>query len=106
MVPVASQQASFDGSRFESMQQWAVSKDGTKIPYFVVAAKGMKRDGSNPVHIFSYGGFRNSLTPSYSGSYEQHYGAYGKLWLERGGLFVLANIRGGGEFGPAWHSPS
>ena len=54
--------------------------------------------------MFSYGGFENSLTPAYSGSYEQLHGAYGKLWLERGGVFVLANIRGGGEFGPEWHT--
>ena len=53
---------------------------------------------------FSYGGFENSLTPAYSGSYEDLHGAYGKLWLERGGVFVLANIRGGGEFGPTWHT--
>ncbi|MGH9457629.1 MAG: prolyl oligopeptidase family serine peptidase [Thermoanaerobaculia bacterium] len=98
------QEATFDGSNFDVTQQWAVSLDGTRIPYFIVAPKGMERDGSNVVHIFSYGGFRNSLTPSYSGSYEQLYGAYGKLWLERGGVFVLANIRGGGEFGPEWHS--
>jgi prolyl oligopeptidase len=61
-------------------------------------------DGSAPVWMFSYGGFENSLTPAYSGSYEALHGAYGKLWLERGGVFVLANIRGGGEFGPAWHT--
>lgn len=101
---IASQEATFDGSRFDVMQQWAISKDGTRIPYFIVAPKGLRRDGSNPTHIFSYGGFRNALTPSYSGSYEAHYGAYGKLWLERGGVFVSANIRGGGEFGPEWHS--
>lgn len=103
-VTILTQKPTFDGARFEVTQQWATSKDGTRIPYFVVGPKGMKRDGSNPTHIFSYGGFRNALTPSYSGSYERHYGAYGKLWLERGGVFVLANIRGGGEFGPAWHS--
>ncbi|HET7706518.1 MAG TPA: prolyl oligopeptidase family serine peptidase [Thermoanaerobaculia bacterium] len=101
---ILSQEPTFDGSRFEVLQQWATSKDGTRVPYFVVAAKGMKRDGTNPTHIFSYGGFRSSLTPSYSGSYESHYGAYGKLWLERGGVFVLANIRGGAEFGPSWHA--
>ncbi|HUP64913.1 MAG TPA: prolyl oligopeptidase family serine peptidase [Thermoanaerobaculia bacterium] len=101
---VAAQQATFEGSRFEVTQQWATSRDGTRIPYFVVAPRGMARNGQNPTHIFTYGGFRNALTPSYSGSYEPHYGAYGKLWLERGGVFVLANIRGGGEFGPAWHS--
>lgn len=101
---ILSQEPTFDGSRFEVVQQWATSKDGTRVPYFVVAAKGMKLDGRNPAHIFSYGGFRNSLTPSYSGSYEPHYGAYGKLWLERGGVFVLASIRGGAEFGPSWHA--
>lgn len=101
---VLAQQPTFEGSRFEVAQHWAVSDDGTRIPYFVVAARGLERDGSHPLHIFSYGGFRNSLTPSYSGSYEPHYGAYGRLWLERGGVFVLANIRGGGEFGPEWHS--
>ncbi len=101
---ILAQDATFNGSQFEVVQQWAVSADETRIPYFVVAKKGLALDGSNPLHIFSYGGFRNSLTPSYSGSYEQHYGAYGKLWLERGGVFVLANIRGGGEFGPEWHS--
>jgi prolyl oligopeptidase len=94
----------FDGSRFDVTQQWALSKDGTRIPYFIVGPRGFKRDGTNPAHIFTYGGFRNVLSPSYSGSYEPHYGAYGKLWLERGGVFVLANIRGGGEFGPQWHS--
>ena len=103
-VAVASQAPAFDGSRFEATQHWATSKDGTRVPYFVVAARGLRRDGNNPTHIFSYGGFRNALTPSYSGSYEAHYGAYGKAWLERGGVFVLANIRGGGEFGPEWHS--
>ena len=104
VTSILSQEATFAGDRFETTQQWATSTDGTRIPYFVVGPKGMKRDGSNPVHIFSYGGFRNSLTPSYSGTYEQLYGSYGKLWLERGGVFVLANIRGGGEFGPSWHS--
>jgi prolyl oligopeptidase len=70
----------------------------------VVMNKHIKLDSSNPTHIFSYGGFRNSLTPSYSGSYEDLNGAYGKMWLERGGVFVLANIRGGGEYGPGWHA--
>jgi prolyl oligopeptidase len=101
---VLSQPASFDGSRLSVTQNWAVSKDGTRIPYFMVGRNDLRADGSTPVHIFSYGGFRVSLTPSYSGSYEEHYGAYGKLWLERGGVFILANIRGGGEFGPEWHS--
>jgi prolyl oligopeptidase len=93
----------FDGSRFEVRQYRAKSADGTEVPYFVVGPKGMKADGTNPAWMFSYGGFENSLRPSYSGSYEELHGAYGRLWLERGGAFVLANIRGGGEFGPAWH---
>jgi prolyl oligopeptidase len=93
----------FDGSRFEVHQYRTKSADGTEIPYFVVGAKDMKLDGKNPTWMFSYGGFENALKPTYSGSYEELHGAYGKLWLERGGVFVLANIRGGGEFGPAWH---
>ena len=97
------QEPAFDGSRFEVEQLWAVSADGTRVPDFVVAPKGLKRDGTAPTWMFSYGGFENALTPSYSGSYEVLHGAYGKLWLERGGVFVLANIRGGGEFGPQWH---
>jgi prolyl oligopeptidase len=100
---VKQQAPTFDGSRFEVSQHWTKSADGTRVPYFQVAPKGMKLDGSHPTHIFSYGGFRNALVPSYSGSYEQLYGAYGKTWLGRGGVFVLANIRGGGEFGEAWH---
>ncbi len=103
-VLLKSQAPAFDGSRFEVKQNWATSADGTKIPYFVVMPKGLKLDGSAPAWMFSYGGFENSLTPAYSGSYEQLHGAYGKLWLERGGVFILANIRGGGEFGPAWHT--
>ena len=98
------QDESFDGSKFMVQQFFTQSDDGTKVPYFVVMNKKTEFNGKNPTHIFSYGGFRNSLTPSYSGSYEALSGAYGKLWLERGGVFVLANIRGGGEYGPAWHS--
>lgn len=103
-VRVKQQKPAFDNSQLVSEQLWTTSADGTRVPYFVVRNKNMKYDGSNPTHIFSYGGFRVSLTPSYSGSYEAMQGAYGKLWLERGGVFVLANIRGGGEFGPQWHS--
>jgi prolyl oligopeptidase len=74
----------------------ATSKDGTKVPYFVVRPKDLKYDGSNPTLLNAYGGFQDSETPHYSA-------VVGKLWLERGGVFVVANIRGGGEFGPAWH---
>jgi prolyl oligopeptidase len=86
----------FDASNDIVEQLEATSKDGTKIPYFVVRRKDLKYDGSNPTLLTAYGGFQLSRTPTYSGT-------VGKLWLERGGVFVLANIRGGGEFGPAWH---
>ena len=86
----------FDASRGVVEQLEATSTDGTKIPYFVVHPKGMALDGNNPTILYAYGGFEASMTPSYS--------MYvGKLWLERGGVYVLANIRGGGEFGPKWH---
>ena len=91
-----SQKALFDASNQIVEQFDATSTDGTKVPYFVVHEKGIKYDGSNPTLLTAYGGFQLSETPSYS--------AYtGKLWLEHGGVFALANIRGGGEFGPAWH---
>ncbi|HEX3429843.1 MAG TPA: prolyl oligopeptidase family serine peptidase [Rhizomicrobium sp.] len=86
----------FDASRDVVEQFEATSTDGTKIPYFVVHPKDMKLDGNNPTILYAYGGFQVSETPSYSAN-------IGKLWLEKGGVFVLANIRGGGEFGPAWH---
>jgi prolyl oligopeptidase len=86
----------FDTSRDTVEQLEAASTDGVKVPYFVVHPKGMKLDGSNPTILTAYGGFEVSETPSYSP-------IVGKLWLEHGGVFVLANIRGGGEFGPAWH---
>ena len=86
----------FDASGDAVDQYEATSSDGTKIPYFVVHPKAMKLYGSNPTILYAYGGFQASMLPSYSSM-------TGKLWLERGGVFVLANIRGGGEFGPAWH---
>lgn len=101
---VLQQSATFDGSPYKVEQYFAESADGTRVPYFVVMHNDTKFNGTNPTLIFSYGGFRVSLTPSYSGSYEALNGAYGKAWLERGGVFVLANIRGGGEYGPAWHA--
>jgi len=86
----------FDAARDTVEQFEATSTDGTRIPYFVVHPAGMKLDGSHPTILYAYGGFQVSETPSYSGT-------LGKLWLEKGGVFALANIRGGGEFGPAWH---
>jgi prolyl oligopeptidase len=88
--------AQFDASKDVVEQFDATSKDGTKVPYFVVRPKDLKYDGSNPTLLNAYGGFQDSETPHYSA-------VVGKLWLERGGVFVVANIRGGGEFGPAWH---
>ena len=88
--------AKFDASRDVVEQFEATSTDGTKIPYFVVHRKDIPYDGSTPTLLNAYGGFQYSQTPNYSP-------VTGKLWLERGGAFVLANIRGGGEFGPAWH---
>jgi prolyl oligopeptidase len=88
--------AQFDASRDVVEQLEATSKDGTRVPYFVVHARDIRYDGSNPTLMTAYGGFQVSETPHYSG-------LTGKLWLEHGGVYVLANIRGGGEFGPAWH---
>jgi prolyl oligopeptidase len=88
--------AKFDASGMVTEQLEAVSKDGTKVPYFIVRRKDIKYDGANPTLLTAYGGFLSSETPNYSA-------LRGKLWLERGGVYVLANIRGGAEFGPAWH---
>ena len=86
----------FDASRSIVEQMEATSKDGTKVPYFIVHPKGMALDGSNPTILYAYGGFEASMTPHYDAD-------VGKLWVEQGGVYVVANIRGGGEFGPAWH---
>ncbi|HVW21586.1 MAG TPA: prolyl oligopeptidase family serine peptidase [Opitutaceae bacterium] len=88
--------ARFDASKDLVEQFEAVSSDGTRVPYFVVRPRDFAHDGSHPTLLYGYGGFQISMTPEYSGT-------IGKLWLERGGTYVLANIRGGGEFGPAWH---
>ena len=89
--------ARFDASKDVVEQFWATSKDGTKVPYFVVRPKGMKFDGTAPTLLYAYGGFQVSQTPAYAAN-------VGKLWLEKGGVYVVANIRGGGEFGPRWHN--
>ena len=85
---------SAEGMRVE--QRFATSKDGTRVPYFVVWPKGATADGRNPTLLYGYGGFEVPMTPWYSGG-------IGRAWTTQGGVFVLANIRGGGEFGPAWH---
>lgn len=104
VAQIAQQSATFDASPYTVSQFFATSADETKVPYFVVHRQDISLNGTNPAHIFAYGGFRSSLTPSYSGSYEATNGSYGKLWLERGGVYVIANIRGGGEYGPEWHA--
>ena len=86
----------FDTSGMEVVQHEAVSRDGTRIPYFLFTPKGFEADGAHPTIISAYGGFEVSRLPRYSG-------AYGKAWVARGGVYVIANIRGGGEFGPKWH---
>lgn len=93
---LASATEKFVADDMQVRQNWAVSKDGTKIPYFIVSKKNIRLDGSNPTLMTAYGGFEISMTPSYLGS-------FGKIWLEKGGVYVLANIRGGGEFGKKWH---
>ena len=96
LTTLKSASAKFDASRDVTEQYEAISADGTKIPYFITHPRDMKLDGSNPTIMLGYGGFQISLNPAYKPE-------MGKLWLERGGVFVQANIRGGGEFGPDWH---
>jgi prolyl oligopeptidase len=91
------QPAFFDAKGLKTVQYEATSKDGTKIPYFVVMRENTKLDGTNPTILYGYGGFEISMTPTYSGT-------IGAAWLEKGGVWVLSNIRGGGEFGPEWHT--
>ena len=86
----------FDATGLEVNQHFATSTDGTRIPYFQVSAAELTLDGSNPTVLYGYGGFEISMTPAYSG------GVGG--WVERGGVYVSANIRGGGEYGPRWHA--
>ncbi|MET3945775.1 prolyl oligopeptidase [Arthrobacter sp. UYCu512] len=102
----------FNEAAYEVQQHFAVSQDGTRVPYFQVASKDLVLDGQNPTQLSGYGGFEISRTPAYSGT-------VGRAWLERrteesaghegdaphtrGGVYVVANIRGGGEYGPAWH---
>ncbi|MDP3368729.1 MAG: prolyl oligopeptidase family serine peptidase [Brevundimonas sp.] len=88
--------AKFDATGMTVDQFEARSADGTMIPYFVVHRDAMPMDGSNPTLLYGYGGFQSSLLPGYSAT-------VGKLWLARGGVYVIANTRGGGEFGPNWH---
>ncbi|MGD8415360.1 MAG: prolyl oligopeptidase family serine peptidase, partial [Candidatus Latescibacterota bacterium] len=93
---IKSSPAFFDASGMTVDQYEATSKDGTKIPYFIVMPKGFEANKPYPTMLYGYGGFEVSMRPRYSA-------ATGSSWVERGGVYVLANIRGGGEFGPKWH---
>jgi len=93
---IKSSPARFDASTHVVEQFFATSKDGTKVPYFIVRPKALTYDGQAPTLLYAYGGFQSSMTPGYSAN-------VGKLWLAKGGVYVVANIRGGGEYGPAWH---
>lgn len=96
ITPLRAAPAKFDASTHVVEQFEATSSDGTRIPYFVTRPRDMAMDGSAPTILFGYGGFQVSFPPAYKPE-------MGKLWLENGGVFVQANIRGGGEFGPSWH---
>jgi prolyl oligopeptidase len=85
----------FNPDGYETKQLWATSKDGTRIPYFVTARKGLPLDRTNPTLLYGYGGFSASETPFYRPDVP--------VWLELGGVYVTANMRGGGEYGEAWH---
>ena len=94
--PIKTSPARFDAAGMTVEQYEATSADGTKIPYFVVMPEGATKDGANPTLLTGYGGFQVPRLPGYLG-------ATGKMWLERGGVYILGNMRGGGEFGPNWH---
>ncbi len=85
----------FNPADYETRQQFFTSKDGTKVPMFIVSKKGLKMDGSNPTYLYGYGGFNISMTPGFSPA--------NLAWMEMGGVYVVANLRGGGEYGEAWH---
>ncbi|MFN3810380.1 MAG: prolyl oligopeptidase family serine peptidase [Roseateles asaccharophilus] len=94
--PLKARQPQFEAAGMRAEQFFARSADGTAVPYFVIWPAGATADGRNPTLLYGYGGFEVSLQPWYSGG-------FGRAWYQRGGVLVLANIRGGGEFGPAWH---
>lgn len=85
----------FNADEFETRREFVTSKDGTRFPIFIAARKGLKLDGTNPTLLYGYGGFNISITPSY--------GVTSASWLKMGGVYVIASIRGGGEYGSAWH---
>jgi prolyl oligopeptidase len=88
--------AYFDATGLVASQHEVASRDGTRVPYFQVARRDLELDGRNPTLLYGYGGFEQSMLPGYGAG-------VGAAWLEKGGVYVVANIRGGGEFGPRWH---
>jgi prolyl oligopeptidase len=98
---IASEPAQFDASKFTVEQKFATSKDGTKVPYYLVRPEGA--EGPLPTLIHAYGGFRAAQTPKYLTAEPYRSGPLGLFWVESGNAYVLANIRGGGEYGPRWH---
>ncbi|PIF06367.1 MAG: S9 family peptidase [Draconibacterium sp.] len=96
IIKIKSLASFFPADKYKVNQYEAISKDGTRIPYFVVGSKDMKLNGKNAALLYAYGGFEIPILPSYNA-------VTGTAWLEEGGVYVLANIRGGGEFGPQWH---
>jgi prolyl oligopeptidase len=88
-------QVPFDPGAYETRQVWYASRDGTRVPMFVVHRRGLRLDGRNPTFLTGYGGFNVSVTPAF--------GATAAWWLEQGGVYAVANLRGGGEFGEEWH---
>lgn len=89
-------QVDFNPNEYETKQVFYRSKDGTKVPMFITHKQGLKLDGDNPTYLYGYGGFNASMTPSFSVSM--------LTWMEMGGVYVMANIRGGGEYGEKWHT--
>ena len=85
----------FDSDQYETKQVFYKSKDGTRVPMFITAKKGLKLDGQNPVLLYAYGGFNISMTPAFS--------VGNAVWLEMGGVYAQPNLRGGGEYGEEWH---
>jgi prolyl oligopeptidase len=94
-IPFEASQPKFDPTGYETKQLWATSKDGTRIPYFVTARQGLALNGANPTFLYGYGGFSISITPSFRADV--------LAWLESGGVYVTANMRGGAEYGEEWH---
>jgi len=95
MVTVFAPQIDFNFDAYETVQEFCTSKDGTRVPMFITKRKGLAKDGSHPVYLYGYGGFEISMTPSFAPST--------LAWLEQGGIYVVACLRGGNEYGEAWH---